>query len=92
MLDEHHDRHRKDAVDLAGNAGKLAAGVVAAGQLYGEKEIGAEQAGIDGGVLEEARVAGEFLVGELEEEVGGCPVGKEGFGLVEGGAAGVGIH
>lgn len=44
MLDQNHDRHGKDAVDLAGNSGELAAGVIAATQLYGEEEVGPKQA------------------------------------------------
>ncbi len=36
--------------------------------------------------------AGEFLVGELEEEVGGFPVGEEGLGFVESGVRGVGAN
>jgi len=37
-----------------------------------------------GGVGEETGFAAEFRVGELEEEVGGFPVGELGFGLVKG--------
>jgi len=67
VLYEHHDGHGEDAVDLACNSCEFAPWIVATGQLYGEKEIGAEQAGIDRVVLEEARLAGELLVCELEE-------------------------
>lgn len=79
VLDEHHNGHGEDTVDLAGNGSELAAGVVAAGQLDGEEEVGAEEAWLDGGVLEETGFAGDFLVGELEEEVGGFPLGEEGL-------------
>ena len=53
-------------------------------QLDGEEEVGAEEAGFDLGVREEGGFAGEFVVGELEEQVGGFPVGEEGFLLIEG--------
>ena len=52
-------------------------------QLDGNEDVGFEQAALDGVVGEEAGFAAEFLVGELEEEVGGFPVVEEGFGLIE---------
>jgi len=84
VLEEHHDGHGEEAVDLAGNGGKLAAGVVAALQLDGDEDVGFEQAGFDRVVGEEAGFTAEFLVGELEEEIGGFPLGDEGLGLIKG--------
>jgi hypothetical protein len=90
VLDEHHDGHGEDPVDLAGNSGELAASVGSvdggfAIQLNGEEEVGLEEAGFDLGFFEEGGFAGEFVVGELEEEFGFRPIGEEGFLIVEGG-------
>jgi hypothetical protein len=72
MPDEDHDRHGEDAVDLAGDGGELATGVVPALQIDGEEEVGLEQTGLDGGVLEKIALldSGDILVAELEEDVG----------------------
>ncbi len=88
MFEQHHDGHWEEAVDLPRDGGEFAARVVGAFQLDGDEDIGFEQAELDGVVREEVGFAAEFLVGELEEEVGGFPIGDEGFGLVEGVAGG----
>jgi hypothetical protein len=49
-----------------------------------------EQAGLHRGVLEEAALLGDVRVAELEEDVGGFPVGEEGFGFVELGLSALG--
>lgn len=79
VLQQHHDGHGKDAIDLSGNGGELAARIVGIFQLDGEEEIGAEQAGSDVGFLEEGRRGGQFFLGELEEDIGGLPLGEQGF-------------
>lgn len=83
MSEDHHDGHGEEAVDLAGDGGEFAPGVVGALQLDGDEDVGFEQATLDGVVGEETGFAAEFLVGELEEEVGGFPIRDEGLGLVE---------
>jgi hypothetical protein len=82
-FEDYHDGHGEEAVDLAGDGGEFAAWVVGALQLDGDEDIGFEQAALDGGIGEEAGFAAEFLIGELEEEVGGFPFGDEGLGMVE---------
>ena len=78
--EEHHDGHREEAVDLAGDGGEFAACVVAALQLDGDEDVGFEQAALD---LRVAGFAAEFLIGELEEEIGGFPLGDECLFLIE---------
>ena len=83
VLEEHHDGHGEEPVDLAGDGGEFAAGVVATLQLDGDENVGFQQTGLHRGVGEEAGFAAEFLIGELEEEIGGFPLGDEGLGRVE---------
>ena len=83
VLEDHHDGHGEEAIDLAGDAGEFSAGVFGALQLDGDEDVGFEQAALNGVVGEEAGFAAEFLVGELEEEVGSLPLGDEGFGRIE---------
>ena len=92
MLDKHHDRHRENTVDLTGNAGELATGVVAAGQFYGEEDIGAKEPRIDSRVLEQAGVVGQFLISKLKEEIGGYPISKKSFRFGEATTARVRTH
>ena len=84
VLEEHHDGHGEEAVDLPGDGGEFAASVVAALQLNGDENVGFQQTGLNRGVGEEAGFAAEFLIGELEEEIGGFPLGDEGLGRVKG--------
>jgi hypothetical protein len=79
VLEDHHDGHGEEAIDLAGDAGEFASGVVGALQLDGDEDVRFEQAALDGIVGEEGGFAAEFLVGELEDQVGGFPIGDEGF-------------
>ena len=84
VLEEHHDGHGEEAVDLPGDGGKLATGVVAALQLDGDEHIGFQQTGLHRGIGEEAGFAAKFLIGELEQEIGGFPLGDESLGWIEG--------
>ena len=81
--EEHHDGHGEEAIDLPGDGGEFPASVVAAFKLDGNEDVGFEEAALDGVVGEEAGLAAEFLIGELEEKVGGFPVGEESLGLIE---------
>jgi hypothetical protein len=40
VLEDYHDWHGKEAVDLPGDGGEFAAGVVAALQLDGDEDVG----------------------------------------------------
>ncbi len=86
VLDEHHDRHRKNTIELPGDGGQLAARVVPVFQFDGEEQVGLKQTGIDAVVLEQADLAGQLLVGELEENIRPGPVVEERLGLVDGDA------
>ena len=83
VLDEHHDGRGEEAVELASEAGEFAARVFALFELDGEEDIGAKLTGGDRGVGEVRGLAAEFLVGELEKEIGSDPIGEECFGLIE---------
>ncbi len=84
MLEEHHDGHGEEAVDLAGNGGEFTARVVAALQLDGDENVRFQEAGLNGGVGKERGFATEFLVGELKKQIGGLPLGNKGSGLIKG--------
>ena len=53
VLEQDHYGHREDAVDLTRDGRELAARVFAALQLDGKKQVGAKQAALDVGFLEE---------------------------------------
>lgn len=91
VLEEDHDGHGEDAVDLAGDGGELAAGVVGAGELDGEEQVGAEEGGLEISCREKVSSGGEIVTGELEEDVGGFPLSEEGFCGIEFRAAGLGL-
>ena len=84
MLEEHHDGHREEPIHLAGDGREFATGVVAALQLDSDEDVGFQQTGLHRGVGEEGGFAAEFLIGELEEEVGGFPLGDEGLDRIKG--------
>jgi hypothetical protein len=83
VFEDHHNGRKEEAIDLPGDSGEFTTGVVTALQFNSDEDVGFVQAALDGVVGEEAGFAAEFLIGELEEEVGGFPLGDEGLGLVE---------
>ena len=90
MLDEYHDGHGKDSVDLARNVRELATGVVSVFQFDREENVGLKQSCVDASLFEQTRVTRKLLIGKLEQEIGGLPVGSKRFRFVEVAAAGVG--
>ena len=83
VLKDHHDGHGEEAIDLAGDSGEFASGVVGTLQLDGDEDVRFQQAALNGIVGEEGGFAAEFLVGELEDQVAGFPLGDEGFLFVQ---------
>ena len=75
VFENHHDRHGKEAIDLAGDGGEFAACVFAAFQLDSDENVGLKKSCLHRGIGEEAGFAAEFLVGELKEKVRGLPFG-----------------
>ena len=68
-LEQHHDRHGENAVDLAGDSGQFAPCVITRLELHCKEHIGLKQGRSDGGVFEQRGVARKFLVSELKEKL-----------------------
>ena len=66
-LEQHHDRHGENAVDLAGDSGQFAPCVITRLELHRKKYIGLKQGRSDGGVFEQGGVARQLFVCELEQ-------------------------
>ena len=88
VAEQHDDRHGEQAVELAGHVGQRGAGVPCAPQFDGEEQIGFEQPGFEGRVLEQRAVGLHFRVGQLKEQVGLVPLGELGLLRVQGLAGG----
>lgn len=89
VLDEHHDGHGEDAVDLPGDGGEFAAGVVGSAEFQREEEVGVEVALFDLVFVEEVGFSGQIPAGELEKEFDAFPIGHQGFVAVQFGAVGI---
>ena len=88
MPEQEHGGHGKQAVDGAGDAGKLGARVVRLRQRDGEEQIGFNRRAIpfafavEQKLLVALRGGADFIVRELENKIHGLPVGMErGFGI-----------
>ena len=73
-FEQHHDRHGKNAVDLACNASQLASGVITLAQLDGDEHVGLQERGADGIVLEQCCAASKLFICELKKQFGALPL------------------
>lgn len=83
MSEQEHDRHIKQAVDGAGNAGKLGSRVLGLLERDGEEQIGFHRRAVvfafavEQKLLVAAGGGADFIVRKLENEINGLPVRKQ---------------
>jgi len=82
-LEEHHDRHFKDFIDLSGDLAECGSCVFLVIEFNAEEEVGLDNVAINLGFIEKRVLAGYFFFGQLKEQVNLLPLFGKGLLFVE---------